>query len=104
MMRDDSNWKNHYHGDERSLRLQRRYSFFDRARYYMPTPEIERSLATLVSNLEKTGIGLPLLSQYLPRSYDKARRGSLATSPKELLKDCVRNVLAGYSEACKWRW
>jgi D-tagatose-1,6-bisphosphate aldolase subunit GatZ/KbaZ len=101
MKRDDSNWKNHYHGDERSLRLQRRYSFFDRARYYMPTPEIEHSLATLVSNLEKTGIGLPLLSQYMPRSYDKVRRGLFAASPKALLKDCVVNVLEAYSAACE---
>ena len=101
MKRDDSNWKNHYHGDERSLRLQRRYSFFDRARYYLPTPEIERSLATLIRNLEKTGISLPLLSQYLPRSYDKVRRGLLGASPKALLKDCVRNALADYSAACR---
>ena len=101
MKRDDSNWKNHYHGDERSLRLQRRYSFSDRARYYLPAPEIERSLATLARNLEKTGISLPLLSQYLPRSYDKVRRGLLVASPKALLKDCVRNALADYSAACK---
>jgi D-tagatose-1,6-bisphosphate aldolase subunit GatZ/KbaZ len=103
MKRDDSNWKSHYHGDERSLRLQRRYSFFDRARYYMPRREIERSLATLIGNLEKTGIGLPLLSQYLPRSYDKVRRGSLGASPQALLKDCVRNALADYSAACAVR-
>jgi D-tagatose-1,6-bisphosphate aldolase subunit GatZ/KbaZ len=101
MKRDDSNWKNHYHGDERSLKLQRRYSFFDRARYYLPTPEIERGLAALVRNLEKTGIAPPLLSQYLPRSYDKVRRGLLGASPKALLKDCVRNALADYSVACK---
>jgi D-tagatose-1,6-bisphosphate aldolase subunit GatZ/KbaZ len=103
MKRDASNWKNHYRGDERSLRLQRRYSLFDRARYYLPTPEVERSLATLIANLEKTGVSLPLLSQYLPRSYDKVRRGLLGASPKSLLKDCVRNVLANYSSACKWR-
>jgi D-tagatose-1,6-bisphosphate aldolase subunit GatZ/KbaZ len=103
MTRDDSNWKNHYHGDEESLKLQRRYSFFDRARYYLPAPEIERSVATLVRNLEKTGVSLPLLSQYLPRSYDKVRRGLLDASPKALLKDCVGNALADYSAACKER-
>ncbi|MDR3166216.1 MAG: class II D-tagatose-bisphosphate aldolase, non-catalytic subunit [Synergistaceae bacterium] len=102
MKRDDSNWKNHYHGNAESLRRQRRYSFFDRARYYLPTPEIEHSAATLVRNLEKTGISLPLLSQYLPRSYDKVRRGLLGALPKALLKDCVRNALADYSAACKY--
>ena len=103
MKRDDSNWKNHYHGDKRSLKLQRRYSFFDRARYYLPTPEIERSVVTLICNLEKTGVSLPLLSQYLPRSYAKVRRGLLDVSPKALLKDCVRNALADYSSACRGR-
>jgi D-tagatose-1,6-bisphosphate aldolase subunit GatZ/KbaZ len=103
MKRDDSHWKNHYRGDAESLRLQRRYSFFDRARYYLPTPEIERSVKALVRNLEKTGVGLPLLSQYLPRSYAKVRRGQLDASPKALLKDCVRNALADYSAACGGR-
>jgi D-tagatose-1,6-bisphosphate aldolase subunit GatZ/KbaZ len=101
MKRDDSNWKNHYHGDAESLKLQRRYSFFDRARYYLPTPEIGHSIATLTRNLEKTGIDLPLLSQYLPRSYARVRRGLIGASPKELLKDCVRNALSDYSAACK---
>jgi D-tagatose-1,6-bisphosphate aldolase subunit GatZ/KbaZ len=101
MMRDDSNWKNHYHGDEHSLRLQCRYSFFDRARYYLPESQVENGLAILIDDLEETDISLPLLSQYLPRSYVKVRRGLLDASPRALLKDCVRNALADYSAACK---
>ena len=100
MQTDDSYWKNHYHGDEKSLKLQRRYSLFDRARYYLPTRSVEKAVNRLLSNLERAKIGLPLLSQYLPRSFEKVRRGELEISPGALLKDCVRNALAPYSEAC----
>ncbi|MDR1509858.1 MAG: class II D-tagatose-bisphosphate aldolase, non-catalytic subunit [Synergistaceae bacterium] len=100
MASDDSHWKNHYHGDGESLRLQRRYSFFDRARYYLPTPEVDRSVKQLLLNLEQMEITLPLLSQYLPRSFDRVRRGVLSISPRELLKDCVRNALSPYSLVC----
>jgi len=100
MKADDANWRKHYNGDEESLRLQRRYSFFDRARYYLPVPEVDRSIKILLDNLAKTEIGLPLLSQYLPRSYDRARRGVQSFSPIELLKECVRDALSPYSEAC----
>ncbi|MDR1650598.1 MAG: class II D-tagatose-bisphosphate aldolase, non-catalytic subunit [Synergistaceae bacterium] len=109
MMADDSNWKGHYHGDAESLRLQRRYSFFDRARYYLPVPEVDLSVKKLLGNLARVGIGLSLLSQYLPRSFEKARGGRLSVSPMELLKDCVREALSPYSQACagegnpRWR-
>ena len=100
MKADDSNWKNHYHGNEESLRLQRRYSLFDRARYYLPVDSVEKAVNTLLGNLEQVNIGLPLLSQYLPKSLEKIRRGELETSPRALLKDCVRNALAPYAKAC----
>ncbi|MDR1378108.1 MAG: class II D-tagatose-bisphosphate aldolase, non-catalytic subunit [Synergistaceae bacterium] len=108
MLRDDRYWRNHYRredGPER-LRFQMRYSFFDRARYYLPLPEVEFSLQTLLRNLERTGLPLPLLSQYLPRTFERARRGllgsgSAALTPRNVLKDCVRHCLRGYSTAAK---
>jgi D-tagatose-1,6-bisphosphate aldolase subunit GatZ/KbaZ len=100
MKADDSHWRNHYHGDEPSLKFQRRYSFFDRARYYLPNHKVDRSIKILLDNLERTEIALPLLSQYLPRSYDMARLGMPRVSPREMLKDNVRAALSPYSEAC----
>ena len=101
MREDTANWKNHYHGDAESLRLQRRYSLFDRARYYLPVPKVDRAINALLGNLGRVKITLPLLSQYLPKSYDKVRRGELDPTPKALLKDCVRNALSPYSAACR---
>jgi D-tagatose-1,6-bisphosphate aldolase subunit GatZ/KbaZ len=101
MRADDSHWKNHYRGDAESLRLQRRYSFFDRARYYLPVPEVSRAVKVLLENLRRTEIPLPLLSQYMPRAYDKARRGILPLPPQPLalLKDRVREALLPYARA-----
>jgi D-tagatose-1,6-bisphosphate aldolase subunit GatZ/KbaZ len=100
MRADDSHWKNHYRGDAESLRLQRRYSFFDRARYYLPVPDVALSIKVLLENLRRAEIPLSLLSQYMPRAYDKARRGTtLPLSPLELLKDCVRGALSPYAQA-----
>jgi D-tagatose-1,6-bisphosphate aldolase subunit GatZ/KbaZ len=108
MLRDDRHWRNHYRREEEpeNLRLQMRYSFFDRARYYLPLPEVAASLQRLLRNLERTSLPLPLLSQYLPRSFERARRGFLgrdptALTPKNLLKDCVRHCLRGYSAATR---
>jgi D-tagatose-1,6-bisphosphate aldolase subunit GatZ/KbaZ len=108
MLRDDRYWKNHYRREEgpERLRFQMRYSFFDRARYYLPLPEVESSLQALLRNLERTGLPLPLLSQYLPRTFERARRGLLgpdpaSLAPRDVLKDCVRHCLRGYSAASR---
>jgi D-tagatose-1,6-bisphosphate aldolase subunit GatZ/KbaZ len=108
MLRDDRYWRNHYRHEEgpESLRFQMRYSFFDRARYYLPLPAVEAALQRLLRNLERTGLPLPLLSQYLPRSFERVRRGFLGRdpttpAPKDLLKDCVRHCLRGYSAATR---
>ena len=103
MKSDDSNWKNHYHGDEESQRLQRRYSLFDRARYYLPVPAVDKAVNKLIGNLKNVEIILPLLSQYLPKSFEKIRKGELEKSAEALLKDSVRNALAPYSSACSPR-
>jgi D-tagatose-1,6-bisphosphate aldolase subunit GatZ/KbaZ len=88
MLRDDRHWRNHYRRDEgpEKLHFQMRYSLFDRARYYLPLPEVESSLRTLLQNLER---------KHFPD----------ALAPRNLLKDCVRHCLRGYSAAtrpCGW--
>jgi len=45
MLADDSNWKNHYKGD---IKHQIHNSYFDRARYYLPLPEVDREVQELL--------------------------------------------------------
>jgi len=96
MMRNPSNWKKHYHGDEKKLRLSRKYSFSDRARYYIGIKEIEESIETLIGNLREQSIPLSLLSQYVPVQYNKIRKGLIKNDPYDILLDSVVSVMDEY--------
>lgn len=89
MLRDPGAWRKHYHGDAATLRLARRYSFSDRARYYLPEPAVAASIQLLLKNLSAAPIPLGLLSQYLPLQYEKVRRYALSPAPDALLLDKV---------------
>lgn len=93
-------WAGYYEGDDVTRRLARRYSFSDRLRYYWPDPEIEAAQERLLANLAAVTIPLPLISQYLPRQYDRVAAGDLAADPRSLVVDRVRDALRPYAHAC----
>ena len=99
MLENPKNWQKHYHGDEKQLYLARKYSFSDRARYYLPDPKVDAALASLIKNLTGTQIPLTLLSQYMPVQYTKVREGQLENSPAALIKDRVANCIDEYMYA-----
>lgn len=55
----------------------------------------------LLASLESVAIPLPLLSQHMPRQYERVRAGELALSARALVLDRVRDVLRDYDEACR---
>jgi D-tagatose-1,6-bisphosphate aldolase subunit GatZ/KbaZ len=87
-------WRKYYAG---------KYSFSDRSRYYWPDPDVQRSLARLFDNLKRYPAPLTLLSQYLPAQYRRVREGSLPNTPRDLVCDKIRGVLADYAYACQMR-
>ena len=99
MLDKPGNWKKHYHGDDKQLYLARKYSFSDRARYYLPAPTVDSALARLFENLRDVEIPLTLLSQFMPVQYTKVREGALANEPKALVKDSVVNCVDEYMYA-----
>ena len=99
MLAEPGNWKKHYHGDEKQLALARRYSFSDRARYYIGQPEVTKAIDKLFANLREYPIPMNMLHQYLPASYAKVRDGILALDPKELALDGVTNFMLDYEYA-----
>lgn len=99
MLADPRHWQTYYGGDERELALKRRYGLSDRCRYYWPVPEVREAVERLLANLRAVGIPLPLLSQVLPRQYDRVRAGRLALDPEALVIDRIRDVLRGYAFA-----
>ena len=55
----------------------------------------------LLDNLDRVGIPLPLISQFLPLQYERLRAGRLAHSAQALVIDRVRDALRPYADACR---
>jgi D-tagatose-1,6-bisphosphate aldolase subunit GatZ/KbaZ len=101
MLAEPGYWEGYYVGDPLAQRTARRYSYSDRLRYYWADPEIESARITLLANLDRTGIPLPLISQFLPGQYDRIRAGHLESTPQGLVIDRVRDALRPYARACR---
>lgn len=99
MLANPGNWQKHYHGDEKQLHLARKYSFSDRARYYMGQPEVLEAMNKLFTNLNTYKIPLNMLHQYMPLTYAKVRDDELPLEAKELAMDGVTNFMLDYEYA-----
>lgn len=99
MLAQPANWQKHYHGDDRQLALARKYSFSDRARYYIGQPEVTDAIDKLFANLKEYPIPMNMLHQYMPVTYAKVRDGILPLDPKELALDGVTNFMLDYEYA-----
>ncbi|CAA9471923.1 MAG: D-tagatose-1,6-bisphosphate aldolase subunit KbaZ [uncultured Rubrobacteraceae bacterium] len=101
MQEEPGYWEGYYPGDPATKRLLRRYSYSDRIRYYWSYPDVEDARKRLFSNLAAREIPQTLLSQYLPRQYERMRQGRLAGDPEALVFDRIRETLQDYVVACK---
>ena len=99
MLANPSNWAKHYHGDDRQKALCRKYSYSDRARYYIGQPEVVECMNKLFENLRKYTIPMNMLHQYMPLSYNKVRAGELELDPRELAMDGVAQFMLDYEQA-----
>lgn len=104
MLKDDKHWKNYYSGTDEHKLISRRYSFSDRCRYYFIKPSVENAIQTLFYNIDKYGIPLGLLHQYMPLQYAKVRDGKLKIIAKELVKDSIVNIIDDYNYAVKYNY
>ena len=96
MRENDQYWGGYYHGHESDQRYARAFSFSDRARYYLPAPRVSAAVTTLLHNLDREGIPLALLSQYLPTQYQRVRSGQLPLRAADLLMDHVGDWIDDY--------
>ncbi|MBQ4601030.1 MAG: class II D-tagatose-bisphosphate aldolase, non-catalytic subunit [Oscillospiraceae bacterium] len=99
MLKNPANWAKHYHGDDRQKALCRKYSYSDRARYYIGQSEVVEAMNGLFENLRKYPIPMNMLHQYMPLSYNKVRCGALALDPRELAMDGVTQFMLDYEGA-----
>ncbi|VBB09381.1 aldolase-type tim barrel [Lucifera butyrica] len=101
MARTPAGWTRHYTGSPPAVRYARKYSLFDRCRYYLPLAEVRYALSQLLENLRQTGLPLTLLRQFMPRQYDKVRGGRLENEPVSLVKDWIGTTLDDYLYAVR---
>lgn len=99
MLSNPQYWQSHYTGSKEEQAFKRRYSLFDRIRYYWSDGRVKASYDRLIDNLQKSDIPDTLLSQYLPSQYRKVREGVLGRVPQDLIRDRVQEVIADYAFA-----
>lgn len=99
MLDSPSNWQKHYHGNLKELALARKYSFSDRARYYMGEVKVTLAIEKLFGNLKKYPIPMNMLHQYMPLQFEKVRTGVLSKEPKALVQDAILQFLYDYEYA-----
>lgn len=99
MLENPTNWQKHYHGGDKQLALARKYSFSDRARYYIGLPEVVASMNKLFANLREYPIPMNMLHQYMPLSYARVRDGLLPLDPRELALDGIQTFMNDYEYA-----
>ena len=103
MLDNPKHWKCYYQGDEHALRIARKYSYSDRARYYWPQPAVAMALKQLIANLTAHPAPASLLNQYLPRQCEAVRSGELGNQPTELIRHKILEVIEHYAYACGTR-
>lgn len=100
MKENKMHWQEHYRGNKEHLQYISVYGFSDRIRYYWSHAKCLEAVVQLFYNLDRYGIPLPLLSQYMPTQYESVREGRLQCTPRCLVHDKVIEVLVKYDEAC----
>jgi D-tagatose-1,6-bisphosphate aldolase subunit GatZ/KbaZ len=101
MVKHPESWKKYYQGDEQQQAFKRKFSFSDRIRYYWSNPDMQAAFERLLRNLEGKPLPLSLLSQYLPRQYERVRSREIQNHPHSLLLGQVMDVLEDYVFACE---
>jgi D-tagatose-1,6-bisphosphate aldolase subunit GatZ/KbaZ len=99
MLANPEHWRGYYEGDPLTQRTARRYSYSDRLRYYWTDDEVDAARCNLLDNLDRTGIPMPLISQFLPYQYDRIRAGELEPVAASLVIDRIRDAMRPYARA-----
>jgi D-tagatose-1,6-bisphosphate aldolase subunit GatZ/KbaZ len=101
MLAHPEHWSRYYPGDPARQHLLRHFSYSDRARYYWASSSLRQAVASLLGQFGPEGVPETLVSQYLPKLYDRVVAGVLAPTPKALVLQAVRDVLGPYGAACR---
>ncbi|EFN7664985.1 TPA: tagatose-bisphosphate aldolase subunit GatZ [Escherichia coli] len=100
MLDEPDYWKKYYNSEFSQAMVDIRYSLSDRIRYYWPNARISAAVDKLIANLDTMEIPLGLLSQFLPKQFDRVMNGILKPEPRLLIIDKIQDVLRDYAYGC----
>ncbi|HBV4216153.1 TPA: tagatose-bisphosphate aldolase subunit GatZ, partial [Escherichia coli] len=100
MLDEPQYWKKYYRTGFNDSLLDIHYSLSDRIRYYWPHSRIKNSVETMMVNLEGVDIPLGMISQYLPKQFERIQSGELSAIPHQLIMDKIYDVLRAYRYGC----
>jgi len=95
-------WQKYYTGNGFEQLIARKYSLYDRSRFYWEDKEVRKTKKRLFENLIEYPIPLTVMRQFMPYQYERVAAGELENKPDELVMDAVRRALRRYSRACGW--
>ena len=101
MCEQPDQWRLYYTGSDEAQHMARHFSYSDRIRYYWPLPQARKAVDRLFSDLEDVALPETLVSQYLPRLYERVKDGELETQRHALVAESVKDVLRIYAVACR---
>ena len=91
-------WASHYKGNALERLIARRFSYSDRARYYLGYEVVQNSMDRLFKNINAMAKDIPmtLFSQFMPYAYDKIRSGALSINAEALVIDHIQRAIEPY--------
>lgn len=96
---NDKYWKAYYFGTPGEIEFKKLYSFSDRCRYYLPYPEVDAALNTLLENLVDP-IAPAHISQFFPELFEPWQKGVVGNSALDMILGRIEAVLDRYAYAC----
>lgn len=92
-------WDVYYKGTKEEKEIKKLFSYSDRIRYYLPIESIDNAIGKLISNLNNIEIPETLLSQFMPKQYQKYVNGQISLDVEGLIKDHIKSSLEVYENA-----
>lgn len=100
MLAKSTDWQPYYGGSADEQHVARHFSYSDRIRYYWPQPQARAAVEHLLLDLQDVVLPETLVSQYLPRLYERVRSGTLVAEPRTMIAGSIKDVLHTYAKAC----
>ena len=101
MKEDPKYWNKYYIGTDEEIKIKRKYSYFDRSRYYMSNEKILNSLNILESNLNNHILNPCIIHQYFRNQYDRLYRNGEKCDFYNLIYDFISMQLEEYDFAVR---